>query len=100
MLPRSDGDGDRISFIAQDLQLSPLGMGQVLSAFFVGYALNTAGQVAGVISPLLVGYVLEVTGGNFQIVLFGMVGLALLAILPASRIRHASQPLVTASSAT
>lgn len=49
---------------------------------------NTAGQIAGVVSPLLVGYVLDVTHSNFQVVLYGMVGLILLAAFPASRIRQ------------
>jgi hypothetical protein len=39
LLRGSDGHCHRNSFIAQDFGLSPLGMGGVLSAFFIGYAL-------------------------------------------------------------
>jgi nitrate/nitrite transporter NarK len=51
---------------------------------------NTAGQLAGVISPVFVGYLLEITHGNFVIVLCGMLGIILLSILPASLIRQQS----------
>jgi MFS family permease len=49
---------------------------------------NTAGQLAGVVSPLLVGLILELTSGDFKVVLYCMVGLALMALYPASRIRQ------------
>jgi sugar phosphate permease len=64
---------------------------------------NTAGQLAGLFSPLLVGYVLEVTGGNFRIVLYCLVASSLIAIAPTLKTRcpparpgtlppHATQP--------
>lgn len=49
---------------------------------------NTIGQLAGILSPLLIGYVLEVTHNNFQIALNCMVGALLLALYPASRMRQ------------
>jgi sugar phosphate permease len=49
---------------------------------------NTAGQMAGLLSPLLVGYVLSVTGGSFEVVLYGFVGLSFIAVYPASKIRQ------------
>jgi MFS family permease len=49
---------------------------------------NTAGQMAGVFSPVLVGYILDATGRDFQIVFFCMIGISLMAIYPASRIRQ------------
>lgn len=49
---------------------------------------NTAGQVAGVLSPLMVGYILNATGNDFQVVLYCMVGLALAATVPAAMIRQ------------
>jgi sugar phosphate permease len=47
---------------------------------------NTAGQLAGVFSPLLVGYVLHVTHGSFAVVLYVLVGLTFVAVYPAIRI--------------
>jgi len=55
---------------------------------------NTAGQLSGILSPLLIGWVLTETKGRFDIVLYGMVALTLIAVYPASRIR---QPNVLAS---
>jgi sugar phosphate permease len=49
---------------------------------------NTAGQLSGILSPLLIGWVLTETKGRFEIVLYGMVALTLIAIYPASRIRQ------------
>jgi sugar phosphate permease len=49
---------------------------------------NTAGQLAGLLSPVLVGYVLNMSQGNFKVALYGLVGLALIAMFPASRIRQ------------
>ncbi len=49
---------------------------------------NTCGQVAGFLSPLLVGYALNVTGGDFQLVFCGFAALKLLSaicILPIGR---------------
>jgi sugar phosphate permease len=48
---------------------------------------NTAGQIAGAVSPLLVGLLLDTTGGDFKIVLLSLAGIAALAAYPASRIR-------------
>jgi sugar phosphate permease len=55
---------------------------------------NTAGQLSGILSPLLIGWVLTETRGRFEIVLYGMVALTLMAVYPASRIR---QPIALAS---
>lgn len=55
------------------------------SAFGV---VNTAGQLAGVLAPVSMGYVLNATHGNFELVLFGLVALSFLAIYPAGRIRQ------------
>lgn len=49
---------------------------------------NTAGQLAGLLSPLLIGYILDTTHGNFEIVLDCLVGVTLIAIYPASQIRQ------------
>ncbi len=51
---------------------------------------NTAGQLAGVVSPMLIGYVLNFTHGNFFIVLCFMASLSLLAIVPALGIRQST----------
>jgi sugar phosphate permease len=56
---------------------------------------NTAGQLAGVVSPVLVGYLLEATHGNFVIVLNVMMGTALLSIIPPFFIRQASASVRT-----
>src|SRR5262249_12019693 len=37
---------------------------------------NTAGQISGVLSPVLVGYILELTTSDFRVVLYCMVALA------------------------
>jgi sugar phosphate permease len=49
---------------------------------------NTAGQLSGILSPLIIGWVLTETNGRFEIVLYGMVVLTLVAVYPASRIRQ------------
>jgi len=54
------------------------------SAFGV---VNTAGQLAGVLSPVLIGYVLSATHGNFELMLYGLVGLTFVAIYPATQIK-------------
>lgn len=67
----------------------------VVSKQAVGSAagiVNTAGQLAGVVSPLLVGVVLDATHGNFQVMLYWLVAFTLLAIVPALRIRQAAAP--------
>jgi sugar phosphate permease len=51
---------------------------------------NTAGQLAGVLAPTLVGSLLDLTNGNFRIVLFVMVGFTLAAIYPALRIHQST----------
>jgi nitrate/nitrite transporter NarK len=48
---------------------------------------NTGGQLAGFLSPLLVGYTLDVSDENFTLVFYGFVGLFLLAAFMASRIQ-------------
>jgi sugar phosphate permease len=65
----------------------------VVPKYAVGGAfgiVNTAGQLAGVFSPLLVGYILKVTDGNFQIVLYWLVGISILAVYPAARLRQSN----------
>jgi len=49
---------------------------------------NTAGQLAGIVSPLLVGYILDLTRGNFALILSGLGAICLIAVFPASRIRQ------------
>ncbi len=49
---------------------------------------NTAGQLAGVVAPMMIGYLLELSGGDFKVVLYTMVGLTLVAIYPALQIRQ------------
>jgi sugar phosphate permease len=51
---------------------------------------NTGGQLAGFLSPLIVGYTLDVSAGNFALVFYGFVGLFLLAALMASGIKSNS----------
>jgi MFS family permease len=68
----------------------------VATAFGV---VNTAGQLAGVLAPLLVGYILEFTHENFRIVMYVMVLLALVAVYPAIRIQQAGQPMKPCESA-
>jgi sugar phosphate permease len=56
---------------------------------------NTAGQIAAFSSPLLVGYVLKVTNGNFQTVLYCLVASSLAAIYPIVKIRYAAASAAT-----
>ncbi|SCM71506.1 MFS transporter [Desulfovibrio sp. 86] len=51
---------------------------------------NTAGQIAGFLSPLLVGYILSVTGNNYTIVFNLFVGCLAIAALLSTRIRKAT----------
>jgi len=48
---------------------------------------GTGGQLAALFSPVLVGYVLDSTHGNFKLVLYGLVGLFVAAALAATRIK-------------
>lgn len=48
---------------------------------------NTIGQIAAFLSPLLIGYVLEVTHRNFAVVFYCLVGLFMAAACAAVRIR-------------
>jgi len=48
---------------------------------------NTAAQFAAFLSPLAVGYVLNVTHSDFNTVLYGFVGFFVLAAMAALRIR-------------
>jgi len=59
--------------------------GHVGSAF--GFV-NTVGQVAAFISPLLVGYTLNATQSNFKLVFHGFVGLFLLGAATSFKIRQ------------
>jgi sugar phosphate permease len=56
---------------------------------------NTAGQLAGVLAPVLIGYILKITHSNFEIVLYSLVALTCAALYPASRIR---QPILVRQS--
>jgi nitrate/nitrite transporter NarK len=49
---------------------------------------NTAGQIAGFLSPLLVGYILSKTHGNFNIAFYLIIVCLLLAAFLASRIKQ------------
>ena len=49
---------------------------------------NTVGQTAAFLSPLLVGYVLDVTNRNFTVVFYGLVCLCVASAGTASRIRQ------------
>jgi len=60
---------------------------------------NTAGQLSGILSPLVVGWVLTETKGSFEIVLYGMVVLTFVAVYPASRIRQPAAPMLASVSA-
>jgi sugar phosphate permease len=60
---------------------------------------NTAGQLSGILSPLLIGWVLTETNGRFEIVLYGMVVLTMVAVYPASRIRQPAAPAALSVSA-
>jgi sugar phosphate permease len=48
---------------------------------------NTVGQIAAFLSPLLIGYLLNVTDKNFTVVFYCIVGLFLLGACSATRIR-------------
>jgi nitrate/nitrite transporter NarK len=48
---------------------------------------NTVGQVAAFLSPLLIGYLLDVTDKNFTWVFYCLVGLFLVSSCSATRIR-------------
>jgi MFS family permease len=56
---------------------------------------NTAGQFAGIVSPLLIGYLLSLTGGNFTVTLYCLVGVTAIAVFPATRIKS-ERPLAAA----
>jgi MFS family permease len=63
----------------------------VVPSWAVGGAfgiVNTAGQLAGVLSPLIVGEILQLTHGSFEMVLYSMVVLTFVSVLPAMRIRQ------------
>ena len=63
----------------------------VVPPYAVGGAfgiVNTAGQLAGVLSPLIVGEILQLTQGSFEVVLYSMVVLTFMAVLPAMKIRQ------------
>jgi MFS family permease len=67
----------------------------VVSQRIIGSAagiVNTAGQLAGVVSPLLLGYVLDFTRGNYQVMLYWLVALNVLSIFPALFIRQTAAP--------
>lgn len=58
--------------------------------------INTGSQLAGFLSPLLVGYLLSVTGGDFEVVFYCFVGCLLIAAAAASQIRqpvHSGTPV-------
>jgi sugar phosphate permease len=59
---------------------------------------NTAGQLSGILSPLLVGWILTETHGRFEIVLYGMVVLTAIAVYPAWRIRQPTAAVLLAES--
>ena len=61
---------------------------------------NTAGQLSGVLAPLLVGYLLDLTGNSFRVVLYTMMVLAAVAMYPAGRIRQTMDPATRYESAT
>ena len=52
---------------------------------------NTAGQLAALLSPLLVGYVLNATDKNFTLIFYGFVGLFVASACAATRIRQSNQ---------
>jgi sugar phosphate permease len=52
---------------------------------------NTAGQISGVLAPVAVGFVLDLTRSDFKIVLYAMVALTLIAVAPAMRIRQTAE---------
>lgn len=49
---------------------------------------NTAGQIAGVLSPLIIGAILDATRSNFERMLYSLVALTFVAVIPAFRIRQ------------
>jgi len=61
---------------------------------------NTVGQVAAFVSPLLIGYVLAHTHSNFTLVFYGLVGLFLVGACAALRIRPQGPFLQSASVST
>jgi MFS family permease len=66
----------------------------IVPEYAVGSAfgiVNAAGQIAGIVAPLGIGYLLSITHGNFQTVLYVMVLLTGVAILPAIKIRQRSR---------
>ena len=69
----------------------------VVSKNAVGSAIgivNTAGQLAGVLSPFLMGYVLEITKTDFQVMLYFLVGFTLVGMYPALRIQQVARSAV------
>jgi sugar phosphate permease len=58
---------------------------------------NTAGQLSGILSPLVVGWILTETHGRFEIVLYGMVALTAIAVYPAWQIRQPAAPVLLAA---
>ncbi len=61
---------------------------------------NTVGQIAAFLSPLLVGYILSVTGGNFTIAFYVYILCFVTAAVLASRIKWGQPTLEKALSAT
>lgn len=55
---------------------------------------NTAGQLAGVLAPALVGYVLDLTQNNFRVVFLAMFVLTVAAVYPALRIHQPPDTVV------
>lgn len=45
--------------------------------------MNTAASIAGVLSPVLIGYLLNSSANDFELVLYWLVGLSIVAIFPA-----------------
>ena len=67
----------------------------------VGSALgivNTAGQAAGFVAPLFMGYVLKATDSNFPLVIYCLVACTATAILPALRLRAVPERPILAGS--
>lgn len=53
---------------------------------------NTIGQIASFVSPLLVGYTLSLTHRNFTVIFFGVVLVFLIAAAAAAQIRQSPRP--------
>jgi len=53
---------------------------------------NTVGQIAAVVSPLFIGYVLTVSNGKFNGVFYCLIGLFVTSAYGASRIKHSYLP--------